>query len=522
MDSSSKSSSANRAYPYPEDVKVYELVPNMLQFSNYVVWKKQMLGDVITRNGLRGFIDGKVETPPETKMVTVSDGANAGGPICQKSINEDYVAWKRSDELVRQWILSRLMRSMKNKVSPFKTAKETRLNHYLPLYKAAIEGDWKTAEVFIRIEPDAVRAPITPDSETALIVAVRVARRNRFVKKLVDKMSPDDLAIGDDTGRTALHRAAGSGNSAAAELLVRKDRGLVNLETHSKDTPLYYAAARGEKNRSMILWLMEVMDLKTKPLEDIAREVLRDNPKLASFIPENEDLKHPLSALAGNPSSFPNLAAELATMVRRISRGLTNFCSNLELELNLPPCSGELVMNLENIPDYRIGGDPEAPPASNNSVAANVPLIKPIREKKELQDHALALLQFLCEKVIESDFSNADRIFWLPLEQATLEGIPEIVEKILVVYPYAVLLENRKKQSIFQQAIVLRQEKVFNLIHQLEESRAIVLSKWDASNNNALHLAGHAADPQQLYLKAGAAFQMQRELQWFKVFFPFK
>lgn len=120
MDSSSKSSSANRAYPYPEDVKVYVLVPNKLQFSNYIVWKKQMLGDVITRNGLRGFIDGTVETPPET----ISDGENAGGPICKKKENEDYVAWKRSDELVRQWILSRLIWSMKDKVSPFKTAKE--------------------------------------------------------------------------------------------------------------------------------------------------------------------------------------------------------------------------------------------------------------------------------------------------------------------------------------------------------------------------------------------------------------
>lgn len=142
---------------------------------------------------------------------------------------------------------------------------KTRLNHYLPLYKAAIEGDWKTAEEFIRKEPDAVNARITPGSETALIVAVRVARRNGFVEKLVDKMTPEDLAIGDDTGRTALHRAAGSGNGAAAELLVGKDQGLVNLETHLKNTPLYYAAARGK--RKMILWLMEVMDLKTKPLE---------------------------------------------------------------------------------------------------------------------------------------------------------------------------------------------------------------------------------------------------------------
>ncbi|KAI8548878.1 hypothetical protein RHMOL_Rhmol07G0308200 [Rhododendron molle] len=341
MDSSSKSSLANRGYPYPKDVNVYVLVPNRLQFSNYVVWKKQMLDDVITRNGMRGFIDGTVETPPETNMVIISDGENSdgentGGLICIKRKNEDYVAWKKSDELVRRWILGRLIWSMKDEVSPLKTAKEvweallklgsvedmkTRLNRYLPLYKATIAGDWETAEKFIRKEPDAVRARITPDSETALIVAVRVARRNGFVEKLVDEMSLEDLAIGDDAGRTALHRAAGSGNGAAAELLLKKDKRLVNLETELKNTPLYYAAARGE--RKMILWLMEVMDLKTKPLEgepgfrilcqltisqlyDIALTVLLENPELASFIPEKEeDLKyHPLSALADKPSSF--------------------------------------------------------------------------------------------------------------------------------------------------------------------------------------------------------------------------
>ncbi|KAH7846979.1 hypothetical protein Vadar_020376 [Vaccinium darrowii] len=95
-------------------------------------------------------------------------------------------------------------------------------------------------------------------------------------------------------------------------------------------------------------------------------------------------------------------------------------------------------------------------------------------------------------------------------------GIHEIVEEILRVYPYAVYLENNSKQSIFQQAIVFRQEKVFNLIYQHEESRAIVLSKEDNSNNNALHLAGYVAHPEQLYRRAGAALQMQRELQWFK------
>ncbi|KAF7138531.1 hypothetical protein RHSIM_Rhsim07G0241100 [Rhododendron simsii] len=144
------------------------------------------------------------------------------------------------------------------------------------------------------------------------------------------------------------------------------------------------------------------------------------------------------------------------------------------------------------------------------------PLVKPIREKKALHDQALELLRDLCNKAIESDFANADRIFRVPLEQATSVGIPEIVEEILGQYPCGVSFENQKKQSIFQQAIVFRQEKVFNLIQQLEESREMVLSKWDSSGNNALHLAGYVADPQLVYLKADAAFQMQREMQWFK------
>ncbi|XP_058225611.1 uncharacterized protein LOC131334552 [Rhododendron vialii] len=547
MDSSSKYSSTNRAYPYPKDLKVEESVPDKLQPSNYFEWKKQML-DIITRNGLLGFIDGTVKRPPETQTVIINNGPNGGGTNSEERKNEEYVAWKESDDLVQnKWIKSRLTYSIRRQVEHLKTAKEVwealprlvedikkRLNHYLPLYKAAIEGEWeKAAKFFTGEESDAVlRAPITLHSETALIVAVRAVRRNRFMEELVNRMSPTDLAISDDMGRTALHRAAGSGNIDAAKLLVGKNRGLLHLETHFKQTPLYYAAARGD--RKMILWLMEVMELKTKPLEgkpgfdilyqliisdlyDIALTVLRDNPKLAFFIPEKEEgLKfHALTALAGNPSSFPS--------GNNFSFLQEFIYSSMKLENNIPDRSRR---------------DIEAPPASNNSGAANggwgcavkkrlhamfwkvtekfVPLIKPIREKKMLHDQALALLQLLCEEVIKSDFSNADRIFQLPLQQATSVGIPEIVEKILGLYPYAISFENHQKQSIFQQAIVFRQEKVFNLIHQLEESKEIVLSKWDTSGNNSLHLAGYVADPQLVYLKADAAFQMQRELQWFK------
>ncbi|KAH7847794.1 hypothetical protein Vadar_030322 [Vaccinium darrowii] len=582
MASSSKSSSANRAvpfpleleeeklgpnrlrvnmweqspYPYPKDVKVQELVPKMLRVKNYLEWKRQMLDDVITSNGMLGFIDGAVEAPPET--VIISDGTNGGGGTSPMEItNKEYVAWKRSDDLVRDWILSRLTSGLKKKVSLSKTAKgvwealpplveesNKRLSHYLPLYKAAIQGDWDKAEAFIKTEPHAVRARITHDSETALIIAVKVKRRNEFVENLVEKMSEADLALVDDGGRTALHRAAGAGNIKAAEILVKKNPGLINKETRYNHTPLFYATARGDQE--MILWLMKRMgnkrlegdpgfrilyELTRSQLYDIALTVLQNNPELAYFIPKKEeDLKfHALTALAEQPSSFE-------------SGNTFNFLQELiYFIMKILPKKDE-GMESENIADFRSRGDIEAPPTCNNFGATNGGwgyavkkrlhamvskvietfdqlLIKPIREireKKLRQDQALDLFRFLCNEVITKDFSNADRIFRLPLEQATMMGIPEIVEEILVLYPYAVSLENHKKQTVFQQAIVFRQEKVFNLIHQHEESRVIVLSKWDDCGNNALHLAGYEAHPEQLYRRAGAALQMQRELQWFK------
>ncbi|CAL5322201.1 unnamed protein product [Camellia sinensis] len=85
--------------------------------------------------------------------------------------------------------------------------------------------------------------------------------------------------------------------------------------------------------------------------------------------------------------------------------------------------------------------------------------------------------------------------------------------------PTVIHLPNAKMQSIFQYAIACRSENVFHLVYQLEESTYIYLSNLDASGNNALHLAALLGPQQQLSLSvsaAGAALQMQRELQWFK------
>ncbi|KAH7855360.1 hypothetical protein Vadar_024025 [Vaccinium darrowii] len=152
-------------------------------------------------------------------------------------------------------------------------------------------------------------------------------------------------------------------------------------------------------------------------------------------------------------------------------------------------------------------------------VAENVvPHIKRIREIKEKQHRAIELVKFLCKEVAKSPLSRVQRIFKPVLRRATYVGIPEIVEEILLSYPFAVAFTDQDDVNIFQYAIQCRRERVFNFIYQTN-ARLQFIASTDSSQNNGLHLAARLQNEQQIILRANAAgpiLQLQRELQWFK------
>ena len=127
---------------------------------------------------------------------------------------------------------------------------------YLPLMKAALNGDWETAKKFFIKEPDAVRAVIGGASETAVMVAVRSVQRNNFLRKLVDMLTPVDLAMVGYYGETSLHVAASSGNVEAAKLLVKKNPRLPDIGNTFSNIPLFTAAICGK--REMFLYLYSI------------------------------------------------------------------------------------------------------------------------------------------------------------------------------------------------------------------------------------------------------------------------
>ena len=73
-------------------------------------------------------------------------------------------------------------------------------------------------------------------------------------------------------------------------------------------------------------------------------------------------------------------------------------------------------------------------------------------------------------------------------------------------------------KRLFFVAVQYRQPKVFNLIQGLA-LKPIFSNARDDKENCMLHMAGLLAPPAQLNIIPGALLQMQRELQWFKVYY---
>ena len=101
--------------------------------------------------------------------------------------------------------------------------------------------------------------------------------------------------------------------------------------------------------------------------------------------------------------------------------------------------------------------------------------------------------------------------------RATKEGNFEFVFKILKADPQLVWSNDGKSKNIFSVAVQYRQAKIFSLIYGLDIKIALADTRDDFYDNNLLHMAGMLAPSTSLNDIPGAALQMQRELQWFKV-----
>jgi hypothetical protein len=112
--------------------------------------------------------------------------------------------------------------------------------------------------------------------------------------------------------------------------------------------------------------------------------------------------------------------------------------------------------------------------------------------------------------------SNQTSPTLISLLLATSNGIVEIVNEILDVYPQAVEHVSDMGQNILHVAIQHRQLEIFRIVKHMEIARFRLVRQFDHRGYTILHHVGVT----KFYTrssKSGPAFQLQEELRWFKV-----
>lgn len=134
-----------------------------------------------------------------------------------------------------------------------------------------------------------------------------------------------------------------------------------------------------------------------------------------------------------------------------------------------------------------------------------------------MHEQALRLVKCICKHMEQLRNEKASNIYTEAVLAAAGAGNHEIVEVIVGAFPDAIYAIDSSNQGFLHAAVRNRSEKVFNLLYQTTNHRYHYSNKYDSSGNSILHLAAFLAPPHKLNLVSGAALQMQREIQWFKV-----
>ncbi|KAL8239944.1 hypothetical protein R6Q59_016511 [Mikania micrantha] len=290
--SSMPSSGEANPYPYPSHVFVPNFVSVKLSGPDtYDVWQMQMRC-LLESHDMLGF---------------VSSQSHALGK--EKAGDDDDMMWRRSDALVKGWILGSLSQQTLEKVVkpiPNKdfTAKgvwdklwsvygpheiELRGCSLFEIIDAAakkmssnisarmLHGAILKQSVFhilgILHGFDVTLSDQIIDGNTALHVAVRTSNNTEFLENMLDFATKDNqssLDMRNSEGSTLLHVAAIVGNTEAAKLLVERNQDLLYAKDNESQTPLDRAASNMHTDTFIYLFeeYSKVKDLENGDLFD--------------------------------------------------------------------------------------------------------------------------------------------------------------------------------------------------------------------------------------------------------------
>jgi hypothetical protein len=134
-----------------------------------------------------------------------------------------------------------------------------------------------------------------------------------------------------------------------------------------------------------------------------------------------------------------------------------------------------------------------------------------------IHDDCHNLLIHMCKEIKNSNMPQrqkgcVDGAIFCAIKNGNFEFLFHIVK----ANPDLLRSFDGETRNIFLLAVLHRQPKIFSLIYGLEMKNVMIYDS-DVHGNFILHMVGISAASTLLNHVPGPAFQMQRELQWFKV-----
>ncbi|KAK1355082.1 PGG domain-containing protein [Heracleum sosnowskyi] len=350
----------------------------------------------------------------------------------------------------------------------------------LPLYEAALKGDWPTAQGIIGKFPQVINVSITMYHDTALHIASST-KHTHFVQELMNLMQPEDLELQNYHLNTALCIAAAAGTVKIAEIMVKKNPNLLRKRGTNNMSPLSLAALFRRNDLVSCLYsktnnmtddewtntdrVMLLQACISANLYDIALELLHHHKKELALATD----KNALHALARNPSLLDETSQPLfGKLFNTILPGPSvSFSEKKYQALEIVRIIWREIVKLEHDEMWNI-----------------------IRGSSETGDQLLFVAAAL--------------------------GNTKFLIELLRLSPELIWEKDDNDHTIFHVAVLHRQESVYNLLHEIGSGKDIITSSRDSNNNSILHLAAMKPEKNRLHVVSGVALQMQREILWFK------
>ncbi|XP_035846289.1 uncharacterized protein LOC110942046 isoform X13 [Helianthus annuus] len=109
--------------------------------------------------------------------------------------------------------------------------------------------------------------------------------------------------------------------------------------------------------------------------------------------------------------------------------------------------------------------------------------------------------------------SYPSRVLFVAAKMGNTRFIVELIRS----YPDLIWKQDDKGKTIFHLAIKRRQEKIYNMLYEIGAMKDLITPIKDKKGNNMLHMVSKSAKQSRFQNVSGVAFQMQRELLWFKL-----